>query len=109
MVRSGSLMSEALIEMSAKSLGCTGVIDENGFLIGVITDGDLRRKMSADLLSMTVDEIMTKSPKTISENALAAEALALMNKHSITGLFVMEDDKPIGIIHVHDCMNAGVV
>lgn len=109
LVRSGSLMSEALIEMSAKSLGCTGVIDENGFLIGVITDGDLRRKMSADLLSMTVDEIMTKSPKTISENALAAEALALMNKHSITGLFVMEDDKPIGIIHVHDCMNAGVV
>ncbi len=109
LVRSGSLMSEALIEMSAKSLGCTGVIDENGFLIGVITDGDLRRKMSADLLSMTVDEVMTKSPKTIAENALAAEALALMNKHSITGLFVMEDDKPIGIIHVHDCMNAGVV
>ncbi len=109
LVKKGTLMSEALIEMSAKSLGSTGVIDDEGLLKGIITDGDLRRKMSPELLSMTVNEVMSSNPKTISKDALAVEALALMNQYSITGIFVTEDDKPIGILHIHDCMNAGLV
>ena len=108
LVKTGTPMSEALIEMSAKGVGCTGIIDDRGCLIGVITDGDLRRKMSPSLLSMSVDEVMTKSPKTISATALAVDAMAMMNKFSITGIFITAEGKPVGFIHIHDCMSAGV-
>ncbi|MBR7158534.1 MAG: KpsF/GutQ family sugar-phosphate isomerase [Alphaproteobacteria bacterium] len=109
LIAKGSLMSEALIVMTSKGLGCIGVVDADGRLEGIITDGDLRRKMSPDLASRSVDEIMTAAPKTISKDALGAEALALMNNYAITSLFILEDGKPVGIVHVHDCMRAGVV
>lgn len=109
LVSHDALMTEALIEMTSKGLGCTGVVDADGLLIGIVTDGDLRRKMSPELASLKVADVMTKAPKTITGNSLGAEALALMNNFAITSLFITKEDKPVGIIHVHDCMRAGVV
>jgi arabinose-5-phosphate isomerase len=101
-------MSQALIEMSAKTFGCVGVLDDAGSLIGIVTDGDLRRHMGADLLSQKVADVMTSHPLTTGGQALAAEALRIMNEKSITSLFVVEDARPVGIIRLHDCLRAGV-
>ncbi len=101
-------MAEALFEISSKAFGCVGVTDDEGALVGIVTDGDLRRSMSTDLLQRPVSAIMTASPKTIRPRALVAEAVAAMNDAQITALFVVETDAPVGIIHVHDCLRAGV-
>ncbi len=101
-------MTEVLLEMTAKSFGCVGVVDDGGALIGVITDGDLRRHMAADLLSKPATEVMTAAPTVIRPNALAAEALWMMNTRKITSLFVGEGDRPLGILHMHDCLRAGI-
>lgn len=102
------LMSDALVTMTAKALGCLGIVDKKGKLVGVVTDGDLRRHMGRDLLSSTVADIMTPNPKTIDPGMLASAALELINASRITTLFVVQDDKPIGIVHVHDLLRAGV-
>ena len=107
-VAPGTPMAEALIIMSSKSFGCVGIVGANGRLMGIVTDGDLRRHMSDDFLSLTAGEVMTPSPKTIRPDALASEALGFMTSRSITNLFVVEDDRPIGIVHLHDCLRAGV-
>jgi arabinose-5-phosphate isomerase len=102
-------MSEAILVMSAKSFGCVGVWDAQGLLIGVITDGDLRRQMDDSLLGRRVAEIMHRDPKTIGATALAAEALGLMNRSAITALFVVDTGRrPIGFLHMHDCLRAGI-
>lgn len=101
-------MTEALIKMTAKSLGCVGIIDKEQRLIGIVTDGDLRRHMGDDLLERTVGEIMTPNPKTIDAAALASEAVGLMNARKITAVFVVESARPIGVVHIHDCLRAGV-
>ncbi len=101
-------MSEALIEMTAKSLGCVGIVDEEQRLVGIVTDGDLRRHMRGDLLERTVGDIMTRNPKTIDATALASEAVGLMNARKITAVFVVENARPIGVVHIHDCLRAGV-
>ena len=102
-------MSEAVLTMSAKSFGCVGVTDAEGRLVGIVTDGDLRRHMDDSLLSRAVEEIMHVSPKTIGSAALAAEALGLMNRTAITSLFVVDDGGiAIGFLHMHDCLRAGV-
>jgi len=101
-------MAEVIPYMTAKSFGCVAVVRDDGNLAGVVTDGDLRRHMQEGLLERTAGAVMTVAPKTIRPQALAAEALAMMNKHSITGLFVVEDGRPIGIIHIHDCLRAGI-
>jgi arabinose-5-phosphate isomerase len=102
-------MSEAILVMSAKSFGCVGVAGSNGRLVGVITDGDLRRHMNDQLLARRVGEVMHRDPKTISAAHLAAEALGLMNRFSITALFVVDDSgRPAGFLHMHDCLRAGV-
>ncbi len=103
-----TLMQEALLEMTSKRLGCVGFVDEVGELIGILTDGDLRRCLCANILSEKVNNIMTKNPKTISPNSIAAEAVKIMNEKKITSLFVIENNKPIGVIHIHDCLNKGV-
>ncbi len=108
LIDQNSLMSEALIEMSAKSFGCVGVINNQNELIGIITDGDLRRNMDTNLLNKSASSVMTAKPKTITSNALASEALGRMTETKITSLFVSENDKPIGIIHLHDCLRAGI-
>jgi len=108
LIRRGALMSEAIVEMSAKGFGCVAVIDASGKLAGVITDGDLRRHMHVDLLQAPVDAVMTTTPKTIRPDQLASEALQLLNSSKITALFVVEQGSPIGIVHFHDLLRAGV-
>ena len=104
----GAPMSAAIVEMSAKGFGCVAVIDAAGKLIGVITDGDLRRHMRDDLLRAPVDEVMTVSPKTVRPDQLASEALAQLNASKITALLVVENEQPVGIVHFHDLLRAGV-
>lgn len=101
-------MQDVLLTMTAKTFGCAGVVDKNKNLVGIITDGDLRRHMQSDLLRLSAKEVMTKKPLSIRPGALAAEALGIMNTRSVTTLFVVEDQKPVGIIHIHDCLRAGV-
>lgn len=103
-------MSEVLLEMTSKHLGCTGVLDKSGNLSGVITDGDLRRHIDQKFLDHSADEIMTKNPVVTDAMALAVEAIAVMNKKSITSLFVLDEQKKVvGILHLHDCLRSGVV
>lgn len=103
------LMPEVLYNITGKSLGCTGVIDQAGGLIGVITDGDLRRHMTPKFLELTAADIMTRNPATIGPDTLAVQALGMMQSHSITALFVVEDGpRPVGIVHIHDCLRAGL-
>lgn len=108
LVGPGTAMSDALIVMSEKSFGCVGVVGDDGRLSGVVTDGDLRRKMSRDLLVQTVDEVMTKNPKTIAPDKLASAALVQLNTSGITSLFVVENGAPVGLVHIHDLLRAGV-
>jgi arabinose-5-phosphate isomerase len=108
LVSRGTPMTEAVLVMTTKSFGCVGVIEE-GRLAGIVTDGDLRRHMEDDLLARTVDEVMTAQPKTVGAGALAAEALGIMNEHAITSLMVVDEERrPLGILHIHDCLRAGV-
>ena len=110
LVKAEQRMSEVLVEMTSKHLGCAGVINSDHHLIGIITDGDLRRHLDQNFLEHDAAEIMTKNPVTITENVLAVEAVSLMNKKSITSLFVVDDAKKIkGILHLHDCLRAGIV
>ena len=101
-------MSEALILMTTKSLGCVVVTDNVGNVLGIITDGDLRRHMASRLIDMIVDEVMTPGPKTIEAGLFVFEALDHMNKKKITNLIVAEDKKVVGIIHIHDCLKLGL-
>jgi arabinose-5-phosphate isomerase len=101
-------MSEAIVEMSAKGFGCVGVTGHDGRLVGVVTDGDLRRHMRADLLAARVDAVMTAAPKTVRPDQLASEALQLLNEAKITALIVVEAGKPVGIVHFHDLLRAGI-
>jgi arabinose-5-phosphate isomerase len=108
LIRSGESMAEALVAMTEKSFGCVGVIDSRGRLIGVVTDGDLRRHMGANLISAKVDDVMTAKPKTIAPTMLTSAALELINSSRITALFVLEKHKPVGLVHVHDLLRLGV-
>ncbi|MEE8272881.1 MAG: KpsF/GutQ family sugar-phosphate isomerase [Alphaproteobacteria bacterium] len=104
-------MAEAILVITAKSFGCVGIVDDAGRLTGIVTDGDLRRHMAGDLLDLTAGAVMTGSPRTIRAGALAAEALREMNTpdRPITSLFVTDaEHRPVGIIHIHDCLRAGV-
>lgn len=109
LAREETKMSEALVIMTDKAMGCLGVVNATGELAGVITDGDLRRHMSENLLGKSVEDIMTRDPKTISPDELASAALKLINASAITSLFVVEDKKPTGILHLHDLYRIGVV
>jgi arabinose-5-phosphate isomerase len=104
----GTNMSEALVEMTSKGFGCVGIVDARGQLAGIVTDGDLRRHMGPDLMTALVDDVMTKNPKTIRGTSLAGEALEVLNASKITALIVTEANKPVGIVHMHDLLRAGV-
>jgi arabinose-5-phosphate isomerase len=103
----GSGMSEAILEMTAKGFGCVGITDTRGLLVGIITDGDLRRHMRNDLLDTLVDGVMTRKPKTVRPDQLLSETLDILNSMKVTALFAVEAGKPIGIIHVHDLLRVG--
>ncbi len=103
----GTAMSDALLEMSTKGFGCVGITDPRGLLVGIITDGDLRRHMRNDLLDARVDDVMTREPKTVRPDQLISETLDILNSLKVTALFAVEAGKPVGIIHVHDLLRAG--
>ncbi len=100
---------EAVEIMSDHGFGCVGVTDATGSLVGIITDGDLRRRMSEKLFTSSAAEVMTENPKVVTPETLAGEALAILSEKKITGLFVVRDGKPVGILHVHDCLASGVI
>lgn len=108
LVQSGTKMGAALVEMSAKGLGCVGVVAQDGALAGIVTDGDLRRHMANDLAARTVDEIMTPAPRTVRPDQLASEALNILNARKITALLVVEDRAPVGVLHIHDLLLTGI-
>ncbi len=103
-------MSEAIVTISTRSFGCVGVVDGSGRLVGVVTDGDLRRHMAPDLLTRKAGDVMTRAPRTVPPETLVGEALALMNmsERPFTVLFVVEDERPVGIVHMHDLLRIGV-
>ena len=105
----GTRMSDALVEMTSKGFGCVGIVDAHGAIVGIVTDGDLRRHMRPDLMTAVVDDVMTRYPKTIRGDLLASEALEILNSSKITALIVTDGGRPIGIVHLHDILRAGVV
>ena len=103
-IRVGAKMADAIVEMTAKGFGCVGVFDDSGALVGIITDGDLRRHLRSHLIVDTpVEEVMTRSPRTIAPDALVAEALELISR-KISALLVVEAGEVVGIIHFHDLL-----
>ncbi len=108
LVKESDTMAHVLPVMTQKSLGCAGIVDAKGRLSGIITDGDLRRHMADNLTSLKASEIMTKAPMTVGPSLLAVEALKLMNDKKRTQVFVVEDGKPLGILHIHDLLRAGI-
>jgi arabinose-5-phosphate isomerase len=112
LITQSATISDAILEMTAKSFGVTGVVDENGELAGIVTDGDLRRGLKlgslADISEQKADAIVTKNPKTIAPSLLGVEALAVMNRFGISSLFVLDQNKPVGLLHIHDCLRAGL-
>jgi arabinose-5-phosphate isomerase len=102
-------MTKVVETISSGKFGCAGVVDEKGLLKGIITDGDIRRHFTRNAQNQIAEEVMTKNPHTAKPDTLAGDVLALMSKTKITALFVIENEKPVGIIHVHDCLSIGVV
>lgn len=104
-------LSEVIMEISSKRLGATAVVDHNGLLVGVITDGDLRRMLqrTPDLLTVTAADIMSSNPKTISKDEFAIRALNQMKEYNITQLIAMDGEKVIGFVHIHDLMKEGII
>jgi arabinose-5-phosphate isomerase len=102
LAREDSSMHDAIVEMSAKRLGVVGVVDAGGTLVGVITDGDLRRHIEEGLDHKAAD-FMTRDPKTVAPGSLVDEALTLFDEYRITQLFVVDGGKPVGVLHIHDC------
>lgn len=109
LVRSGTRMSDVLLAIAGRRFGCVGILDGQGHLVGMVTDGDLRRHMGANLLELYVDDVMTQNPITAAPDVLASSALELMNSRRITALFVVSDSVPVGILHIHDLLRAGVL
>ena len=104
----GTSMQDAIVVMTAKGFGCVGITSADGKLAGIITDGDLRRHMGPDLLSAKVDDVMTRGPKTVRSDQLASEAIELLNSSKITAVIVVDEGAPVGIVHLHDLLRAGV-
>lgn len=110
-VTADASLREIILEISSKRLGATAVLDDQDRMVGIVTDGDLRRMLAgaAPLGDITAREIMTRAPKTIAPDALAVDALALMRRHSISQLLVMENDRYLGIVHLHDLVREGLI
>lgn len=104
-----SNMQQVLLEMTSKRLGCVGFINNEGIFTGMLTDGDLRRCLCPKILDKTAENLMTKNPTVISKNCMASEAMRIMHDKKITNIFVIEDNKPVGVIHIHDLLNNGVM
>jgi arabinose-5-phosphate isomerase len=108
LVPAGTGMAEAVRCISAKGFGCVGITSPQGDLIGVVTDGDLRRNITRNIIELVVDDVMTRSPLTVSPETLASKAMAILNERAITALIVTTGKKPVGIVHMHDLLRIGV-
>ncbi len=108
LVRLGASMGEAIDVITAKGFGCVGVVDTEGYLAGIVTDGDIRRHLGDGLLTRPVEAIMTREPKTIAPDALLASAIEQLNSGSKLALIVVDDRRPVGLVHLHDLLKAGV-
>ena len=108
LLKEDAIMQDALLVMSEKMLGCVGIVDNDGHLSGIITDGDLRRHMGPSLMDKKAKQVMHPDPIVVSEDTLAVTALRIMQENKITSLFVTGEGKPVGILNVHDCLRAGV-
>jgi len=103
----GTPMQEALLQISEKGFGCLAIVGDDGDLVGIVTDGDLRRHLTGDIFARRVEEVMTRDPKTIGPDMLVASALEILNSAAITALLVVEERKPVGIVHMHDLLRIG--
>ncbi|WP_297322473.1 KpsF/GutQ family sugar-phosphate isomerase [uncultured Bartonella sp.] len=108
-VKSGTAMKDAMQVLIEKHFGCVGVVDNDGYLKGIVTDGDLARNINRDLSKLTVDDVMTKDPKTVSPDMMVGAATALINDHKIGALLVVENNKPVGLVHFHDLLRIGAI
>lgn len=102
-------MAEVLVTLTACNLGCVGLTDAEGNLTGIFTDGDLKRRLTPDLLTRTAESVMTRSPKSIAPHALATSAVAQMEQTGVTTLWVVNGGKPVGLLRVQDCLHANVI
>lgn len=109
LVASGVALAEGIAVMSAKGFGVLGVTNRAEQLAGIVTDGDLRRYLASGRQAQSIDEVMTRTPRTVLPNALAADVLRVMNERKITQIFVVDDGRPVGLVHLHDLLRAGVV
>jgi arabinose-5-phosphate isomerase len=107
LVPSGTGIREAILELSSKGFGCVAITGADGGLIGIITDGDIRRHIGSNLLEMSVDQVMTRDPKTARPDTLVATALQTINSSAITSLMVVEGRLPVGLVHLHDLLRIG--
>jgi arabinose-5-phosphate isomerase len=107
LVASGTGMREAILELSNKGFGCVAITAADGALVGIITDGDIRRHIGSKLMEMSVDQVMTKKPKTATPDTLVATALQTINNSAITSLMVVEGRRPVGLVHLHDLLRIG--
>jgi arabinose-5-phosphate isomerase len=108
LVVTGTGMAEAVQCISAKGFGCVGVVSADGDLVGVVTDGDLRRNITRNIIELAVDDVMTRSPLTVAPETLASKAMAVLNERAITALIVTTGARPVGIVHMHDLLRIGV-
>ncbi|KAA9368681.1 MULTISPECIES: KpsF/GutQ family sugar-phosphate isomerase [Ochrobactrum] len=108
LVTVGTLMPDAMKVQAQKSFGCVIVVNDDGTLAGIVTDGDISRNLSRNLSELSVDDIMTRKPRTVDQNLLASAALSILNEHHIGALIVVEDNRPIGLVHFHDLLRIGV-
>jgi arabinose-5-phosphate isomerase len=108
LVQVGAAMDEVVRCISAKGFGCVGVTGPDGSLVGIVTDGDLRRNFTRNLVELKVEDVMTRSPQTVSPETLASKAMAMLNRRSITALLVTVENRPVGIVHMHDLLRIGV-
>lgn len=102
-------MADVLVTLTTRNLGCVGLTDTQGKLTGIFTDGDLKRRLTPDLLSRTVADVMTRTPKTITADALATAAVAHMEQTNVTTLWVTENNKPVGLLRIQECLHANVI
>jgi arabinose-5-phosphate isomerase len=109
LVQVSASLSDGIVEMTSKRFGIAGVVDSNGRLVGVLTDGDLRRAFKSGFTDRPVAEAMGKHPQVVAPDVLAVQVLAQMNASRVTCVFVVEDEKPVGLIHIHDLLRAGVI
>lgn len=109
LVNQDIMLSQAIVEMTSKRFGITGALDEAGRLAGIVTDGDLRRAFAQGFVDRPVRDVMTRTPRFVDPDSLASQVLAEMNDASITTLFVVENGRPVGVVHIHDLLRTGVV